>query len=265
MEPHSRRGKRIGLAILLLTTFLLSGCRTQAEEAEVELVVSAAASLKESMEEVEQEFSRQHPEIRLIFNYGGSGGLRRQIEQRAPVDLFLSASKQHYEELVQKGLLLESEGAFIHNALVAVAHHDSELGEKHVAWSEAGRMAVATPEIAPAGRYTEQVLTSLGLWDTLQDQLVFGKDVRHVLTMVEQQGVEIGFVYQSDMEHAQQVELIHEFDSSLHEPIGYFAGVLESSEHQAEAILFEQFLREPEVQAIFRDHGFASSDTEAKR
>ena len=69
----------------------------------VELTISAAASLKDAMDVIQNTYQEEHPEVDLKFNFGGSGSLQQQISQGAPVDLFFSAAEDKFDLLVEDG------------------------------------------------------------------------------------------------------------------------------------------------------------------
>jgi molybdate transport system substrate-binding protein len=249
--------RKIGIFILLL---LLCGCVPKQEA----VTISAAASLKDSLEEIREMFEEKFPGPKVVFNYGGSGMLSRQIEQGAPVDAFLSASSEHMKALVEKELVWEREyqdTPLILNTLVIVSHKEGFHKNINEVLKNKGRIAIATPETTPSGKYTKEALQKSGLWDEVQNRLVYGKDVRHVLTLVEQQSVLAGFVYASDAVSSPSVQVIGQVDTSLHTPIEYFVAVVRESEKQERASQFVDFLFLPQSQEVFARHGFILSDS----
>ena len=74
---------------------------TESKE-KVELTISAAASLKDAMDVIQNTYQEEHPEVTLKFNFGGSGSLQQQISQGAPVDLFFSAAEDKFDVLVEQ-------------------------------------------------------------------------------------------------------------------------------------------------------------------
>lgn len=93
---------------ILLCSFILAACSNSDQESkEVKLTVSAAASLKDALDEIKQHYEKEHPDVSLTFNYGSSGSLKQQILQGAPVDLFFSAAIEPYNELAEKGIIEE--------------------------------------------------------------------------------------------------------------------------------------------------------------
>jgi len=261
--------RRAGLFMvaLLMMIVVLAACGTntapgenrKTNDAKIELLVSAAASLKDSLEKIEPQFRSQHPNISLVFNYGPSGTLQKQIEEGAPADLFLSAGMKQMDALIEKQLIDQST-IWLKNDLVVVSPADnphtlSSLSD--LTSSSIIKIAVGQPESVPAGQYTQDTLTQSKLWEKLQEKLVFAKDVRQVLHYVETGNVDAGFVYRTDALVSKKVVIVHEVDASLHKPIIYPAGTIKNSAHAEEAAAFYQYLQTEEAQQIFKQYGFS--------
>ncbi|PJO45287.1 molybdate ABC transporter substrate-binding protein, partial [Lysinibacillus xylanilyticus] len=126
------------MASLLLLIGILAGCGSQVSNNKtnepVELTISAAASLQDSLEELQKNYENEHDNIKITFNFGGSGALQQQILEGAPVDLFFSAAEDKFDELVQKDLIDKKQGTdLLANELVLIVPKKNEkvqLGEK---------------------------------------------------------------------------------------------------------------------------------------
>lgn len=247
---------------------LMSACNPQIDKElqEVELIISAAASLTDALEEIEREFTNSYPNIRLAYNFGGSGKLKQQIEQGAPVDVFLSASQADMKALQQQQLIVEESLVdFTSNALVLIVHEQADVEVS--SFSELdntaiSQIAVGDPETVPAGRYTKETLSHLQLWDKLNSRFVYASDVRQVLTYVELQNVDVGVVYQSDAKSSERVRILATADPSWHRPIIYPGAVIADSSHLQEATEFVHFLMSERGQEILEKYGFSGSREE---
>jgi molybdate transport system substrate-binding protein len=252
--------------ILTLCMFLLvlSGCQSkQTESNEPEtLTVSAAASLKDSVLDLKKQLEKDYPDIQVTFNFGSTGALRRQIEQGAPIDVFLSASRDDYEELVHKELIARNEGnAFLTNELVVISQKKAKLNSIEDLLSTNKKVAIGTPDVVPAGTYAKEALENMEVWDALQQQFIFAKDVRHVLTLVEEGAVEAGIVYKSDLSSAgDSVKILQEINPANHSKIEYYASIISTSKHSKEAEIFYDYITSPSNQSIFENYGFTSSN-----
>lgn len=267
-----------GLIILplLLLMLIISGCsKNQSDEQTikkvnekegetVELTISAAASLEDAMNEIKPLFEKENKHIKLLFNYGGTGSLQKQIIQGAPVDLFFSAAKDQYNELISKGLIDEKQGIdLLENSLVLII--PKELNQRIKGFAdlsklENGKLALGTPEAVPAGKYGKQTLEKMNIWNQVENHLVFAKDVRQVLTYVETGNVDAGIVYKTDALTSEKVEIVEEAKKTSHDPIVYPVGIVKGTKHMQEAESFFQFLQEEATKEIFEKYGFIVMD-----
>ncbi|GJM77473.1 molybdate ABC transporter substrate-binding protein [Paenibacillus macerans] len=223
-----------------------SGANSTASS-KVELLVSAAASLTESMDELKTIYEAAHNDVNLTFNYGASGTLQQQIEQGAPADLFLSAGKKQMDALLDKGLIDAKLSAnLLTNDLVLIVPENATVQINALEdLGQAGNIAIGTPESVPAGKYAQQTLTYYKLWDSLQPKLVMTKDVKQVLSYVETGNADAGFVYKTDAAVSAKVKIALTADPASHDPIEYPAGVLTGSQHPDEAKAFYEFCNPP--------------------
>ncbi|MFC5704288.1 molybdate ABC transporter substrate-binding protein [Cohnella faecalis] len=225
-----------------------------------EIVISAAASLKDSLEVIAADYEKLHPDVELLFNYGASGTLQKQIEQGAPADLFLSAGQKQVDALKDKKLVDKST-TLLKNELVLVVPADSKLKfntVKLLTDKKVKKIAIGQPESVPAGQYAKETLQTREVWDTLSDKYVFAKDVRQVLTYVETGNVEAGFVYKTDALTSSKVRIALRIWDSAHTPILYPAAVLSEAEHPKEANEFYDYLQKQAAQKVFVKYGFTS-------
>jgi len=231
---------------------------------EVEVTVSAAASLEDAFNEIKPLFEEKNKNVKLLFNFGGSGALQKQIIQGAPVDIFFSAAEDKYDELVEQGIIDENQGKdMLKNTLVLIVPKDGEKSIKgfdDLANLGNNKFALGTPEAVPAGKYGQQTLENLGIWDKMQNNIVYTKDVRQVLTYVETGDVAAGLVYKTDALISDKVEIIAEADSSKHDPIVYPVGVIKATKHMDQAQIFYQYLQEAEATDILVKYGFTVLD-----
>ena len=99
----------IGVVLLFVSCFLLVGCNGNSAEKNREpskITVSAAASLKDVMEEIKTDYISKNQNVEIEYNFDSSGSLQQQIEQGAPADLFMSAAPKQMNALEEKDLIL---------------------------------------------------------------------------------------------------------------------------------------------------------------
>ncbi|MCI0766406.1 molybdate ABC transporter substrate-binding protein [Bacillus sp. TL12] len=228
------------------------------DQKEVELTISAAASLQDAFKEIEKKYKQKEPNIKLSFNFGGSGALQQQIEQGAPADLFFSAAEDKFQTLVKKGFINEKEGKnLLGNELVLVVPKESSIKTfQELKEEKVKKLAIGTPESVPAGKYAKASLTHENLWNDLQNKIVLTKDVRQVLTYVETGNVDAGIVYKTDALISDKVKIASTAPANSHEPIHYPVGVIKESKHKKEATSFYEYLQSKDAQSIFKKYGF---------
>jgi molybdate transport system substrate-binding protein len=256
--------KRLGVVIsLVLALFIISYLGTIAASMKrTELIVSAAASLKDSLLDIEKLYEKSHPRINLTFNFGSSGTLQKQIEQGAPADVFVSAGVKQMRALVDKGYVQHnSQTELLSNDLVVVVPMDSKIMPSSATARQLTNdavkvIAMGIPDTVPAGQYAKEALEWLGLYDSLSPKLVQGKDVRQVLTYVETGNADAGFVYRTDALASKKVQIALTINPRAHQAIVYPIGVMKESKHNAEAVRLYQYLQGQEATEIFLDYGF---------
>lgn len=249
------------LVVMLLSVGLTVGCgagNSRWQGPEARLTVSAAASLKEAAEDLKVLYGKHNPGVTVTYNFASSGTLQRQIEEGAPVDVFISAGRPQMDALARKGLILDSSRRdLLTNGLVLIALRDSKLsGFKDLTGSGAARISIPDPETVPAGKYSMEALTSLGVWEEIKPKLVLAKDVRQVLTYVETGNVDAGLVYRTDARAGRGIKIVAAAPNGSHQPIIYPVAVTGCARHRAEAEKFIQFLAGEEASGVFKKHGF---------
>ena len=239
--------------ILILTSI---GCSTAKTEP-TEIMVSAAASMKDSITELQKAYALKKPEVKLTINFGASGTLQQQIEQGAPTDLFISAGKTQMDALETKNLLVkESRFDLLGNDLVLVTGKDNSKVTSLEDLAKADKISIGTPESVPAGKYAKESFTSLKLWDALQPKIVYAKDVTQVLNYVETGNVDAGLVYQSDAQGSTKVKVVTVVPASSHSAIVYPAAIILATKNKQAAEDFLKYLQSSDAQKVFVKYGF---------
>jgi molybdate transport system substrate-binding protein len=247
------------LFITLILTILISSCSAFKNSSEsIELNISAAASLKESMEEIETEFKKTNPNINLTINYGSSGSLEQQIEQGAPCDIFISAGQSQMKSLNYKSLLLEnSYKDLIKNDLVLVGPKDSEITSiSDLNTDKVKKIAVGEPLSVPAGKYADETFQSLNIKNEISSKLVFAKDVKEVLAWSTSGNADVGFVYKSDALNDSNSKIIETIPEDKHSAIIYPMGILKASKNIDVSKSFENFLLTDTCKMILKKYGY---------
>lgn len=224
------------------------------------LLVSAAISLKDSLEATKPLYQRTKPNLDITYNFGASGALQQQIENGAPADIFFSAAQKQMDVLQQKGLILPgTRRNLVKNRLVLIVPRNSSgiNNFRQLTNSQVKKIAVGEPRSVPAGQYAEEVLKNLGLLQQVRPKLVLANNVRQVLAFVESGNAQAGIVYATDAAISQRVKQVAVAPENLHSPIIYPVAVLKSSKNPAVARDYVQFLASDRARAIFQKYGFS--------
>ncbi|MDT8902165.1 molybdate ABC transporter substrate-binding protein [Anaeroselena agilis] len=253
----------------LIATLLAAGCGGGAKQAQapaakqVELNISAAASLKDALLEIQKNYQAKNPSVKLICNLASSGALQKQIEQGAPADVFISAAPRQMNDLEAKNLINKaSRRNLVENKLVLVVPENSAGGLnkfEDLAGAKVQKFSMGETSSVPAGQYGQQVLKKLGLWEGVKDKAVFAKDVRAVLTYVATGNVDAGIVYKTDAVSGAKVKIAAIAPAGSHKPIVYPVAILSGAKQPKAAEEFLAYLTGPEGKAVFEKHGFAMS------
>ncbi|MHA0855425.1 molybdate ABC transporter substrate-binding protein [Paenibacillus sp. CMAA1364] len=251
---------------MLVLSVSMLGCNSSfSTSKEVELTISAAASLTNALTEIQTAYESEHSHVKLNFNFGASGALKQQIEQGAPVDLFLSAAKKVMNELVEGQWIAEDQQFnVLTNEMVVIVPEDSPLKiESSIDLMNDGvqKIAIGIPESVPAGNYAKEALTNDQLWDQLQPRLVQAKDVRQVLNYVETGNADIGFVYKTDALSSSKMKIAYVVDPTTYTTAYYPFGIVKATKHPKEATDLLTYLQSDEALNVFKKYGFATSES----
>ena len=222
------------------------------------MLVFAASSLTDSMQQLAGLYE-ERTGTRVDLSFGASNRLTQQISRGAPADVLISAGAQPVERLEGEGLVVEgSQRPLLTNrlALVTRAGDSGQVSSLTELAETSEMLAIADPDLAPAGRYAREALMYLGLWEALHPKLVYGANVRTTLGYVESGNVAAALVYQTDAGVSEGVAVVETLAEEGHSSIVYPAVVLESSDRQGLAASFVEFLMSGEASEVFREMGF---------
>lgn len=229
-----------------------------------DVVVFAAASLKNVLDTVASDFQRESGK-RVAVSYAASSALARQIDQGAPADIFISADLDWMDYLQARNLIRpETRRSLLGNRIVLVAPVDvarpielrpGELGARLAN----GRLATAAVQTVPAGRYGKAALESLGLWAEVSGRLAEAENVRAALVFVSRGEAPLGIVYETDAKADPKVAIVARFPATSHPPIVYASAITATSK-SADARTFLDALQSRRSAEIFAREGFTVLD-----
>ena len=221
-----------------------------------QITVYAAASLTDVLQEAAKSFEAAGSH-RVVFNFGGSNDLARQIKAGAPADLFFSADKAQMDAVERDGRVGPGDRIdALSNVLVVVVPVASAAKVAGPADLKAfGRIALANPEAVPAGVYARKYLEAEGVWDAVKDKVIPTLDVRAALAAVEAEHADAAIVYRTDAARSKRVRIALEVPRDKGPRIVYPLALLTRATKAA--ALFRDFLVSDTARALYEKHGFA--------
>jgi len=228
-----------------------------------DVLVFAAASLKNAMDDAVSAFEQQGGG-KVRVSYGASSALARQLEAKAPADLFISADLDWMDFAQQRSLIQpQTRKNLLGNRLVMVAPAASNI-KVDIAPNfplatllGGGRLAMADPDAVPAGKYGKAALEKLGVWSTVESKVARAENVRAALFFVARAEAPLGIVYATDAAAEKGVKIVGVFPEDTHPPIVYPIALTSGTKNPA-AAKFLAFLESPAAKPLFQKQGFTA-------
>jgi molybdate transport system substrate-binding protein len=256
----SRAALRTLLAASLLALCAIALPLRAADAPKEELLVFAAASLTNVLDEIGAAYTKQSGQP-VKFSYAASSALARQLEAGSRADVFFSADLEWMDYVQARNLIDRSTRRnVLGNRLVLVAPADSKIelkiapGFALAAALGNGRLSTGDPETVPVGKYARSALTSLGVWNDVADKLVRADNVRSALAFIARGETPLGIVYETDAKVEKRVRIVDFFPADSHSPIVYPVAV--TAQARPAARQFVEFLQSAAAQEAFKKYGF---------
>lgn len=221
------------------------------------LLVAAAADLQFAFEEIGQKFTSQTGQ-QVEFTFGSTGNLTTQIENGAPFDILAAANVAFVDRLKEQGLIIDdTQQLYAQGRIVLAVNREAGVQATHLdnlLDPAISRVAIANPEHAPYGQAAKEALQSAGIWEELQAKLVLGENVRQTLQFVQTGDAPAGIVALSI---AQVPEVTYTLlPAELHNPLNQSMAVIKTTQNEAAARAFLEFVNGPEGRPIMKKYGF---------
>jgi molybdate transport system substrate-binding protein len=251
---------------LIIGTFsaavAIAAAALPASSQEKSIVVFAAASMKNALDDVDAAFTAKDG-IKVVASYAASSALMKQIEQGAPADVFLSADVDWMDYGSKKKLIIDdSRFNLLGNRLVLIAPKDSKIenvtigpGFNLAALAGSERIAVGDVRAVPAGLYAKAALEKLDAWAAVEPKLAMAENVRAALVLVARGEAPLGIVYETDAKIEHGVKIVGVFPEDSHPPIIYPVALTQAAKPDAAAYL--AFLRTQAAKSVFERYGFS--------
>lgn len=246
------------IAGILVTTMV--GCQNKHASS---LNISAASSLTESVTEVSNLFKEEHKETSVNLNFGASSTLKTQILEGADVDVFLSANKKQYQELLDQGYIAEGT-QFATNHLVLVTQKDNQEIQEFEALDEKGISLLLANEEVPVGKYALEIIENADKVyqnnfkeNVLNNVISKEANVRQVLSKVVLGEADCGIVYSTDItkDVKDNVRVI-EIPDDINVKGEYWIGLIKKEHVQDQGKAFYDKILSNEGQRVLKEYGF---------
>lgn len=229
-----------------------------------ELVIYAATSTRDVLQALQATYERQHT-VDLVFNFGSSGDLSRQIIAAAKADVFLSADEQELDRVQADGLVADgTRRSLLSNQLVVIEPTDTPsifttpFTPQQLSGPGVERLSLANVETVPAGRYAKTWLERVGVWEAVALRVLPGVDVRAALAAVESAGANAGIVYRTDVARSKRARVVFAVPVADGPAISYFVAAIAGRPDAAAARVYITFLCGDSARAVFEQHGFVA-------
>jgi molybdate transport system substrate-binding protein len=262
-QPLSRRSALYALVCLILPVLFMTGCGAGQQQQgggqreATEINVGAASNLSDAFKELGEQF-KARTGIRVVYSFGATADLAKQIEQGAPFDLFAAADVEHVEALNRQGLVLpDTVLLYARGQLVLWMPTGSRLKLariEDVGRTEVERISIAKPDVAPYGRAAVEALSALNLWKDVEAKVVYGQNVTQVKQYAATGNADVAFIPRSLVREGEGQSIA--VDERLHQPINQALAVTKSSSKQAAARQFAQYVLSPEGQSLLERYGY---------
>jgi molybdate transport system substrate-binding protein len=231
-------------------------------QAQDSVVVFAAASLKNALDEIAATWSKDTGKPAPRISYAASSALAKQMEQGAPADLFISADLDWMDYVAGKNLIkADTRFNLLGNKIVLIAPKESKTTTLAISGADlakalaGGRLSMANVESVPAGKYGKAALEKLGAWSAVKDSIAQAENVRAALLLVARGEAPLGIVYSTDAAAEPNVRIVATFPEDSHPPIIYPAALTKDAKN-ADAKAFLDFLRSAKARTSFEKQGF---------
>ena len=235
--------------------------RPPAKAQSPDLVIFAAASLKNALDAVNTQWQKETGK-KAVISYAASSALAKQIEQGAPAQVFISADLDWMDYLAGKSLIkADTRSNLLGNRVVLIAPKDKvtpleiKAGFDLAKVLGEGRLSMANVDSVPAGKYGKAALEKLGVWQSVSGKIAQAENVRAALLLVSRGEAPAGIVYQTDATADANVKIIGTFPEESHPPIIYPIALTANASHP-DATAFLAYIRSAKAKPVFEAQGF---------
>lgn len=222
-------------------------------------IIAAASDLRFALNDIIEIYRAQHPEHEFEVIYGSSGKMSTQIMSGAPYDLFFSADISFPQRLKAAGFAATEPAVYAIGRIVIWSNtlDASRLTLQDLAGDGIRRIAIAQPSHAPYGLRAQEAMQAVGVWDKVQNKLVFGESIAHTAQMVESGAAEVGIIALSLAKFPGLAKHGHYLiDDDLHAPLTQGYIVTQRGGAKPAVLNFAKFMENAAAHAIMEHYGF---------
>jgi molybdate transport system substrate-binding protein len=260
--------KSFYVSLLCATILLVQGCNrsatTKPSDAQ-EINVAAASNLTDAFAEMAKQFTAD-TSVRVVFSFGSTADLAKQIENGAPFDAFAAADVEHVDALASKGLLTPGTLAlYARGRLVLWIPPGNNINVtriEDITLAKVERIAIAKPDVAPYGKASVEALRALNLWQQVEPKVVYGQNVSMTKQYASSGNAEVAFLPLALVKPGEGRHI--EIDEKLHQPIDQAMGVVMASGKQDAARRFEDFVLSDKGLRILEQYGYRRPTAEKR-
>lgn len=243
----------------------------------VELIVFAAASMTETMNQLKEMYEQNNPSVTVTYNFDSSGTLLKQIKEGADCDLFISAAPKQMNAM--DGSLIDDKDKNPDGLDLIVTDSRIDLLENKVTLAvpegnpkgiesfdqlaellKSGdvMLAIGNSDV-PVGQYTQKIFTYYGLDEAaLADSLTYGNNVKEVTTQVSEASADCGIIYATDA-YSAGLTVVDSATAEMCGQVIYPAAILKGEKEEA-AQAFLDYLQTSDAMAVFESVGFSPAN-----
>jgi molybdate transport system substrate-binding protein len=244
------------LAVLTTTVWTTPPAQAAPET----VTIAAANSLRDAFRKILPLFEAHNKDINVRVIYGPSQTLSKQIEEGAPIDVFLPSQVEEIDQLEKKGLVIQgTRRVYAGTSLVLIAGPELPApiaSVQDLRTTLIRYIAVGDPKTSSVGKVAAQYLKYSKLDSQLKSQMVYGEHSRAVLDLVAKGEADLGVVYRTDAVSNKKIRILDEAPVDSHTPVQYGVAAVWTARNIAGAGDFISFLGTPKIQALLQDHGF---------
>lgn len=241
---------------VLVLCVLVAACGGKTGSSSKEVRVAAASDLARALEEVGPAFEKQSG-IKVTVTAGSTGLLAKQLEERAPFDLFLSANKKFADDVVAAGACDGSTQALYARGRLVVWSRGDGVPKtlEELADPKYKKIGIGNPDHAPYGTAAKQALIKAGVWDKIKDRVVYGENIQVTMQWAKAGEVDAALVALSLAVVADGGSSTP-VDTALHEPLDQAMVVCGSGPGAEAAKKLQAYLGSDEGREIMTRYGF---------